>query len=147
MSAFDLTNEGVDKIVVENTKEVSENPSYFWYLSPLKQDEMKSFLHFGADKAGTKDILSLLTENNLDSTIIKMTHPVIKYKIYNFLSKDRKLIVSFTSPIESGEKLEGDFYFHYLGVTGEKELVISFIDSFLRDGYYDEMCFGGRNFV
>jgi hypothetical protein len=76
-----------------------------------------------------------------------MTHPVIKYKIYNFLSKDRKLIVSFTSPIESGEKLEGDFYFHYLGVTGEKELVISFIDSFLRDGYYDEMCFGGRNFV
>jgi hypothetical protein len=34
MSAFKLTNEGVDKIVVENTKEVSENPSYFGIYLP-----------------------------------------------------------------------------------------------------------------
>ena len=145
MYPFNLTNDQVDKIVLENTKAVSEHPSHFWYLSPLKQVEMKSFLHFGADKAGTNDILSLLTENKLEPNIIKMSQPVLNCEIYSFLSEDKKLIVSFAC--QPGEKLEDDFYFHYLGVTGERDLVISFIYSFLKQGYYSEMCFGGRNFV
>ncbi len=145
MSAFNLTNEDIDKIVIENTKQVSEFSKQFWYLFPLNQDEIKSLLHFGADKAGTTDISYLLRKNNLEPDIIKMSHPVIKYEIYSFLSTDKKLIVSFTSYPK--KDYEDDFYFHYLGVTGEKDLVISFIDSFLIYGYYDEMCFGGRNFV
>jgi|UniRef100_A0A6C0KUQ9 hypothetical protein len=145
MSAFNLSNEDVDKIVVENTKQLLEFPEQFWYLFPLNQDEIKSLLHFGADKAGTTDISSLLRENNLERNIIKMSHPVINYEIYSFISTDKKLVVSFTSYPK--KDYVDDFYFHYLGVTGEKNLVISFIDSFLKHGYYDEMCFGGRNFV
>lgn len=125
---FGLSEDEITNIISNTTKHVKENSEEFWYLFPLAKDKMCSFVHFGADKAGTKNIELLLSENELQPIVLALTHPLLRYDGYSFLSKDRKLIVTFTASPSSNTKLEGEFYFHYLGITGEDTLVFLYLN-------------------
>ena len=111
-------------------------------MNLIDKGSIETFAEFGADKAGVYNFEQFLRDNDFDRRDIVLVQELTK--THNFVSRDKQLVMTFTS--ECGSNSDGR-YFHYLGATGEVEHIYRFITSFVKYGYYAELCYGGRDFV
>jgi hypothetical protein len=123
---------------------LEKNNSSFKDLGGL-DPTLDTYYQFGADKAGVTNLKEFLERLNIDyedlallvHTKINDTYP----KGYSVYSRDKKLVLA----VFSTQSLEG--YFHYMGVTGEAKAVYQAFKAFLELGTYEELCWGGRDFI
>lgn len=107
------------------------------YLDDLS-DEYDEYCEFGADKCGVDDFMAFCKELDIDLeySITKIVKAVPDKHIatrYNFYSKKRDLVFTCSST----DFMSG--YFHYFGLTGEKDAVLKAYDRFSERAYYAEI--------
>ena len=107
---------------------------WFHYLKKIDQT-CDEYIDFGADKCCFKSLQNFCDEIGIDETMIEISHSPTQYHYY---TKDRK--VTFTISQKGN-------YVHYFGLTGEKSEVLRIFKIFYDCSTYEELCWGGRDFV
>ena len=109
-------------------------------------EDCDNYFEFGADKAGLKDedankddMKEFLELLNIDILGLYV-ELASSSKLYTVYSRDRKLVITMSSP----DCING--YFHYFGMSGEKNTVLQAIRVFNKYCSNEELCFGSRDF-
>lgn len=127
------------------------------YLDGLDNTQ-EEYLEFGADKCSVSNFNNFCEKLNIDvdenlkrfeleekkiikeiknGTYFARENPHGIRLINHFYSRCKKL--TFTCKYASN-------YMHYFGITGETNEVMRAFEIFIKDGHYDEICFGCRIF-
>ena len=146
LKEFDMTDERFEELNKGSTNFVKgywngelckSGKELYSYLEHL-DNNMDEYLQFGADKAGIKDFNDFCVSLNIDPN--QLPHRESNGR-YDFYSRDKKLM--FTSSSRSTKS----GYFHYFGVTGNRENVLRAYELLTTNGFYEDISWGGRDFI
>jgi len=122
------------------------------YLLKLDYNNIETYCEFSADKASInnfkdllktfgisyKDVLKEFEITDALSSILPIHLKLRFERRYNIVTPDRKLVFTIANKNE---------YFHYLGVSGERDMVYKFFMYFIENGEEEGMSFGGRDYI